>query len=164
MGALVPVLTSALVTQGVGLAVNEFSRRQSQDQALEQLQERQALQQQQQAQDAALQKQQIALSAAQNEDERKAALKRAVARQRASFGSQGVGSGAGSSQAVLLGMFEETEDELSRREELDNLRLNTVDLNVSQSNALNVLQRTQLQERNNLNNLTAGARIIGSAF
>lgn len=40
MGALVPVLTSALVTQGVGLAVNEFSRRQSQDQALEQLQER----------------------------------------------------------------------------------------------------------------------------
>ncbi|MGN7437997.1 MAG: hypothetical protein ACTHOO_05065 [Alcanivorax sp.] len=164
MGALVPVLTSALVTQGVGLAVNEFSRRQSQDQALEQLQERQALQQQQQAQDAALQKQQIALSAAQNEDERKAALKRAVARQRASFGSQGVGSGAGSSQAVLLGMFEETEDELSRREELDNLRLNAVDLNVSQSNALNVLQRTQLQERNNLNNLTAGTRIIGSAL
>ncbi len=164
MGALVPVLTSALVTQGVGLAVNEFSRRQSQDQALEQLQERQALQQQQQAQDAALQKQQIALSAAQNEEERKAALKRAVARQRASFGSQGVGSGAGSSQAVLLGMFEETEDELSRREELDNLRLNAVDLNVSQSNALNVLQRTQLQERNNLNNLTAGTRIIGNAL
>lgn len=164
MGALVPVLTSALVTQGVGLAVNEFSRRQSQDQALEQLQERQALQQQQQAQDAALQKQQIALSAAQNEEERKAALKRAVARQRANFGSQGVGSGAGSSQAVLLGMFEETEDELSRREELDNLRLNAVDLNVSQSNALNVLQRTQLQERNNLNNLTAGTRIIGNAL
>lgn len=164
MGALVPVLTSALVTQGVGLAVNEFSRRQSQDQALEQLQERQALQQQQRAQDAALQKQQIALSASQDEEKRKAALKRAVARQRASFGSQGVGSGAGSSQAVLLGMFEETEDELSRREELDNLRLNAVDLNVNQSNALNVLQRTQLQERNNLNNLTAGARIIGSAF
>jgi len=164
MGALVPVLTSALVTQGVGLAVNEFSRRQSQDQALEQLQERQALQQQQRAQDAALQKQQIALSSSQDEEKRKAALKRAVARQRASFGSQGVGSGAGSSQAVLLGMFEETEDELSRREELDNLRLNAVDLNVSQSNALNVLQRTQLQERNNLNNLTAGARIIGSAF
>ena len=164
MGALVPVLTSALVTQGVGLAVNEFSRRQSQDQALEQLQERQVLQQQQRAQDAALQKQQIALSASQDEEKRKAALKRAVARQRASFGSQGVGSGAGSSQAVLLGMFEETEDELSRREELDNLRLNAVDLNVNQSNALNVLQRTQLQERNSLNNLTAGARIIGSAF
>ena len=164
MGALVPVLTSALVTQGVGLAVNEFSRRQSQDQALEQLQERQALQQQQRAQDAALQKQQIALSASQDEEKRKAALKRAVARQRASFGSQGVGSGAGSSQAVLLGMFEETEDELSRREELDNLRLNAVDLNVSQSNALNVLQRTQLQERNTLNNLTASTRIIGSAL
>lgn len=164
MGALVPVLTSALVTQGVGLAVNEFSRRQSQDQALEQLQDRQALQQQQRAQDAALQKQQIALGASQDEEKRKAALKRAVARQRASFGSQGVGSGAGSSQAVLLGMFEETEDELSRREELDNLRLNAVDLNVSQSNALNVLQRTQLQERNTLNNLTAGARIIGGAL
>ena len=164
MGALVPVLTSALVTQGVGLAVNEFSRRQSQDQALEQLQERQALQQQQRAQDAALQKQQIALSASQDEEKRKAALKRAVARQRANFGSQGVGSGAGSSQAVLLGMFEETEDELSRREELDNLRLNAVDLNVSQNNALNVLQRTQLQERNTLNNLTASTRIIGSAL
>ena len=105
--------TSALVTQGIGLAVNEISRRGSRDQALEQLQKRQALQQQQLAQDAALERERIALNTAQSEEERKAALRRAVARQRANFGAQGVGSGAGSSQEVLLGLFEESDEEKS---------------------------------------------------
>lgn len=164
MAALVPLLTTTLVTQGVGLAVNEFSRRKSQDQALDQLQQRQNLQQQQAAQDAALDRERIALDAQANEDERKSALRRAVARQRANFGAQGVGSGAGSSQAVLLGLFEESDDEKARRDALDTLRLNAIDQNLGQSVSLNVLQRTQLEERNRLNSLTAGARGLTGLF
>ena len=53
---------------------------------------------------------------------------RAVARQRANFGSSGISSDSGSGQAVLLGLFDETEDELARREQLDNLRNRALDL------------------------------------
>ena len=164
MAALAPLLTTALVTQGVGLAVGELSRRSNQDQALNQLKERQTLQQQQLSQDAALERERLAVTARQDEGQRKTALRRAVARQRANFSAQGIGSGVGSSQAVLLGLFDETADEQARREELDTLRRTSIDQNVAQSSALNVLQRTQLQERNNLNNLTSGARMVTSLF
>ncbi len=152
MGAVVPLLTSTLVSQGVSMALRQSNN----NQALDQLKARQELQQKQAAADAALQKQQIALSAAQENEERQKALKRAVARQRANFGSQGIGSGAGSSQAVLLGLFEESEDEKARRDALDNLRNKAIDQDLSNGNALNVLQRTQLEEKNKINSLSLG--------
>ncbi len=153
MGALVPVLTQVAVGSAVSLASKQISRSQqnkSNEQALKQLQEQQRLQEQQAAQNAALDRQKIAVDARQDEEERKAALRRAVSRQRANFGSQGISSAGGSSQAVLLGLFEETEDEKRRREELDQIRLTGIDQSLNQQSALNVLQRTQLQERNNL--------------
>ncbi len=61
-----------------------------------------------------------------------------------------MGSGSGSAQAVLLGLFDESEDERTKREELDSLRLTALDQNIGQSRALNVLQRTQLAERQRL--------------
>jgi len=152
MGAVVPLLTSTLVSQGVSMALRQSNN----NQALDQLKARQELQQKQAAADAALQKQQIALSAAQENEERQKALKRAVARQRANFGSQGIGSGAGSSQAVLLGLFEESDDEKARRDALDNLRNKAIDQDLSNGNALNVLQRTQLEEKNKINSLSLG--------
>ncbi len=171
MGAVAPLITSTLVSQGVGIVAGELSRQNSRadsDQALVQLKAKQALEEQQLAQDAALEGQQIALSAAQSEEERISALKRAVARQRANFGSQGIGSGAGSSQAVLLGLFEESDAEKQRREELDNLRLSAIDQDLSQAQSLNVLQRTQLEERNKLNNTQSNtnlfSNIAGSLF
>lgn len=153
MGALVPVLTQAAIGTAVGVASNQISRsqtRKAQKQSLEQLKEQQRLQEQQAAQDAELQRKQIATQSRQDEEERRAALKRAVARQRANFGSQGVSSSGGSSQAVLLGLFEESEDEARRREELDQIRLTGINQNLDQLSAVNVLQRTQLQERNAL--------------
>lgn len=161
MGAIASILASPLLgtalTAGVSLATSEISRRQadnSRDQALEQLQAQQQLQEQQLAQDSALQRQQIATNAAQDEEERQAALRRAVARQRVNFAGQGIGTGQGSAQAVLLGLFEESEDEAARRGELDQLRLTALDQDISQRSTINVLQRTQLEERNDLAELS----------
>lgn len=154
MATLVPTLSTAL-TVGASVVGSQIARGQAEDrrdQSLKQLQEQQRLQQEQAAQDAALQRQQIATNTAQSEEERRAALRRAVARQRANFGSQGVSSAGGSSQAVLLGLFDESEDEARRREELDQLRLTGIDQGLTQRSSLNVLQRTQLAERNNLAN------------
>ncbi len=155
MAAITPILTSALVSQGVGLAVSEFSRRKKQDQSLKQLRQRQDLNQKIAEQNAQQSRERIAIDARQIEEKRKRALRRAVSRQRANFAAQGVGSGVGSSQAVLLGLFEQSDEEKAQREDLDNLRLNSIDQNLSQRASLNILQRTQLEQKNNLRNLSA---------
>ena len=160
MGAVVPLLTSTLISQGVGMALSQSNN----NQAVEQLQAKQDLQERSAAANAALEKQRIALSAEQNEEKRKTALKRAVARQRANFAGQGVGTGSGSSQAVLLGMFEESEDEKRDREALDTMRLNAIDQDLSQNRALNVLQRTQLEEKNKISAIGKGASLVKAFF
>ena len=154
----------SLAAQGASLVSNVFSneashraQRRAQEQAVRQLQERQALQQRQAEAQAALEREQITEAARSHEEDRKAALRRAVARQRARFGSSGVGNAlGGSASAVLLGLFDETEDELAERERLDNLRQRALDLSLSNRNSLNVLQRTQLQERQNIGRLSLG--------
>jgi len=157
------------IQQGVGIfqnfAASEVSHNQnvqSEDVALKQLQEQQALQQSQAAQNAALDRQQIATSSAINQEHRRAALKRAVARQRAMFGASGVTAGTGSTEAVLLGMLNETEDELAQRERLDTLRYSALDSNLAQGNSLNVLQYQQLKERQNLNNVASNYNRISN--
>ncbi|MEM6781986.1 MAG: transporter [Pseudomonadota bacterium] len=126
----------------------------SQDLALKQLQQQQNTEFQIAQENAALERQQIAINAEIAEENRRRALKRAVARQRASFGGQGVGSGAGSSQAVLLGLISESDEEREQRERLDTLRDTAINQDLSQTVRLNTLQREQLKERNNLNNLS----------
>ncbi|MCB9982435.1 MAG: transporter [Rhodospirillales bacterium] len=161
MGAIAPItsgLSAAVSTlntvgQVVGavqtLSGNSSAQRE-QDLALRQLQERQRLEAVQLAQSNALEREKIAAQSAADEEERRAALRRAVARQRASFGGSGIGSSGGSAQAVLLGLFDESEDEINRRTELDSLRTRALDLGESQSRSLNLLQATQLQQRQKL--------------
>ena len=171
MGAITPIatgLSSIVSTIGaVSQAVNAVqtltgndAQSREQDLALKQLQQRQALEAQQTAQDNALQRETIATQTAQAAEDRQAALRRAVARQRASFGSSGIGSGGGSASAVLLGLFDESEEDLAQREALDNLRTRALDLNASQAGSLNLLQSTQLQQRQNLNNATLFDRLF----
>lgn len=117
------------------------------------------------AENAALQKEQIRLSSEQAETNRQAALRRAVARQRAQFGTSGTGSTGGSAQAVLLGMFDESEEELNQRNALDALKTASVDQNYSQAQRVNTLQLTQLRERDRLKNLSStlnAAKDIGT--
>ncbi len=160
MAALTPVLSllgtvgsvvsaGTAILGGVQTLAGVSNRQQEKEDrlALDQLKRQQTLQQRQLEEKAALERQQIALNAKLTEEQRQTALRRAVARQRANFGAQGVGSATGSSQAVLLGLFDESDDERQRREELDALRVTALDQNVSQNRALNILQRTQLSER-----------------
>lgn len=164
MGAIAPIATTLTTLASAAGAVSKVvntvqtlsgndNQSRQEDLALRQLQERQRLDAQQLAQDNALERERIALQASQSEDERRAALKRAVARQRAQFGASGISQSGGSSQAVLLGLFDETEDELTRREQLDNLRNTALDQDLSQLSSLNLLQATQLAQRNNLKRL-----------
>lgn len=84
------------------------------------------------------------------ENERIQTLRRAVARQRARFGAQGVGNNGGSSEAVLLGLFEESEQEKLKREQLDALRNQSARLGVENQHSMNLLEITSLAERQNL--------------
>jgi len=155
MASVIPVATQAIsLFQTVATIAKVFddSDVQRDDQALRQLEQQQKLQQQQSAQDAAIQKEQIATNAKLAEDKRRVALKRAVARQRAQFGGRGVASGDGSSEAVLLGLFEESDAERESRERLDKLRTQVIDQNLAQQSRVNTLQRTQIAARNSLSN------------
>ncbi|MBI1301341.1 MAG: hypothetical protein GC137_06750 [Alphaproteobacteria bacterium] len=131
MASLVPTL----ITQGIGLVANEIGNCRADDQqklAVRQLQQTQALQQQQSAQNAALDRERLAVDTQNAEEERQRALRRAVARQRANFGAQGVSTTGGSSQAVLLGLFEESDEDRAQRERLDNIRSRAIDQGLSQ--------------------------------
>jgi hypothetical protein len=121
-----------------------------QDLALKQLRAQQDLAQRTAEDNAALQKSQMAVQISAEERQRQAALKRAVAAQRASFGAQGVGSGDGSSEAVLLGLFDESDDERKDRERLDTLRYTALDQGISSGVNQDMLQLTQLQQRQKL--------------
>jgi len=153
-----------LVQQGVGLISNVVGtetafrdQRAGQDQALRQLQERQREDQRQSAEDAALQRDKISADADAAARKRRSALRRAVARQRASFGGSGISSTGGSAEAVLLGLFEETDADREERKKLDTLRLGVIDQNIDQQRRLNVIQRTQLQQSRNIGRLSAQA-------
>lgn len=93
MGGMTTVLSALPAVLGSVEAVAS-SRNEKRGRAMEerQLAEAQRLQESQSAASAALEREKLALDTKATEEERRAALKRAVARQRASFGSQGVGS------------------------------------------------------------------------
>lgn len=155
MASIVPIALQAIslaqtATTIAGVFDNSDER--SNNLALQQLQQQQSLQQTQSAQDAALSKQEVLANAELTEEKRRTALKRAIARQRAQFGGSGVIGGDGSSEAVLLGLFEESDVERKSREQLDNLRLQSLDQSLLQQQSVNTLTRTQTAERNKLTN------------
>lgn len=165
MGSLVPAAMEYLpfIKTGIGIATNaavsEASSRQAasaEKLALKNLRVQQAENMRIMQENAARDRAYIATQSQEAQREREAALKRAVARQKALFGATGIGgNAAGSSQAVLLGLFTESDDERAAREKLDSFRYGVIDQDIAQQNRLNVLQRTQLKERQKLNNLSS---------
>lgn len=101
-------------------------------------------------QDATSRRQQIDLDAATTEAARQAALRRAVARQRATFGARGISPDSGSAEAVLLGLYHESEDDRIQREKLDRMRQNALTDDLNQKRQRNLLERTQLAEAQKL--------------
>jgi len=155
MGSFVPVATQALNAFQTVSSVAKTLNTSSSDVALKQLQQQQNLQQQLAYENAQLKREEILLNAQDSEKERKSALKRAVARQRANFGARGVGSQADSSEAVLLGLFEESEEDKESRERLDAIKLKSLDQNLFQQNRVNTLKRTQLSEKEKIGNTSS---------
>ena len=172
MGALTPVITGIttlttavsaadrLINATRGFASDPYEAqrkalRAEQDLALRQLSAQQSLNEQQALQDAELQRQKLAADSLSADNARRAALRRAVARQRAQFGVSGLSAGDGSGEAVLLGLFEETERDRNDAARLDQLRSAALDQSLSDQRALNVLQRSQLQERQALSRIVS---------
>ena len=159
MGTLTPVLGTLSKTLGavttIASSVDTLtggSRKRSraqQDLAMRQLQANQA-QATQEAQDkAAADRERIALEAQQDQERRQKALRRAIAKRNASVGASGV-SRTGSNEAVLLGLINDADDETNNANALDQLRFNAIDRGIASLQSRNVLQRTQLAERQKL--------------
>lgn len=169
MGALTPALKFLpVVAQGAtmlsSLSAGEASRQQAvqaQQQALSDLKRRQNEHVRRISEDAQAERSKIAAATAESERQRRNALRRAVARQRTLFGGRGVGSSGGSAEAVLLGLFQESDADRVDRERIDNLRFSALDRNLDQQRRLNVIQRTQLQEKQKIKNLSFSG---GSGF
>lgn len=172
MGALTPVISGlTTITTAISAAdrllgvTQDFGRdpykeqrqalRAQQDLALQQLTARQSLGEQQAQQEALLQKEKITADALEKEQRRRSALRRAVARQRVQFGGSGLSGGDGSTEAVLLGLFEESEHDKVASQRLDGLRSAALDQGLHEKRTLNVLQRSQLQERQALERLAS---------
>ncbi|MEC7028226.1 MAG: transporter, partial [Pseudomonadota bacterium] len=104
----------------------------------------------------ALSREKLAAEAKNAEENRLSALRRAVARQRASFGATGLSANEGSAEAVLLGLFEETDQDRQQRERLDTLRNRALDNDLASTQSLNVLQRSQLAQQQRLERIAKG--------
>lgn len=167
MGALTPVttllsgVTTALNTiDNFSTSVQSFGTDQAkaeraamqkqQELALKQLQASQKISEQQALQDAALEREKLAIDAQTAEQTRQRALRRTVAKQRALFGGSGTGATGGSAEAVLLGLFEESDEERAQAVRLNQLKTSALDQGLAQQSSLNLLQAQQLRERQRL--------------
>ncbi|MDY0029488.1 MAG: hypothetical protein RBR86_06050 [Pseudobdellovibrionaceae bacterium] len=100
------------------------------------------------------QKKQNLLNYQQAETARRSRLQRLLSAQRAEFGGGGVGSGAGSGEAVLTGFAADSDIERQFNEKDYQLDNQTLDLRVAQQRQLNLLQKQQLKDKTFLNSLT----------
>jgi colicin import membrane protein len=119
------------------------------------LQQRQLLQDQatadraQQA-DIATRRAQIETSAASDEAARLKALRRTVGRTRASLGAGGGGTSDGSGEAVLLGLVADTNQSQQEADATDRLRSQALAQEVTDTQKRNLLERSQLAEKQRL--------------
>ncbi len=165
MGGIASVATTAIqALNTIGTVAKAFNSYDdsSGSRAYDQMKGAQSVQMRNAKEQAALEKEQLRLNAEGADAERRAALHRAVSRQRALYGASGTGAGDGSAQAVLLGLFDESDAERTEREALDALKTKAVDQGIAQQQRINTLQLSQLKERNRLNKISAGTDLIGA--
>ena len=116
------------------------------------------------AQTTALEKEQNRQKLAQDEADRQDRLRAAVAKQKALFGANGVGSGAASSQAYLLGLAENSEEEGRALSESATMRNRILDQEYANKKSINMLEATQLKQKQKLNGVTALYNGLSSIF
>jgi hypothetical protein len=128
---------------------NDLYRQQQRE--LDQLTAQQAANTQVAAQNAVLKREEISAQADADNRRRQNALKRSVAKQRAQCGASGIGAqGGGSGDAVLLGLFEQNEEDKNEAAALDQLRFKALDSDLANKRTLNLLQAQQLRANQNL--------------
>lgn len=149
IGAVTTLTNTVNDLSGSTANAAEDSLRLKQSQALQALERDQEYEQAQAERTAAEEREQIAVTAQQEEDRRQKALKRAVAKQNAIRGSGGT-SASGSSEAVLLGLFNESDADKQEQKQLDQLRYNAIDSDLYELDQRNVLERTQLLDQQKL--------------
>ncbi len=153
-------IPGAIVGAGTQLVAQQKARddlRAQQGAALTQLQAQQSLAEQQASNSADLQKQQIAADAALTETRRKQALRRAVAKQKTLFSAQGLSpADSGSGEAVLLGLYNDSEEDSAAQTQSDALRNAALDQSLASQKQKNLLEATQLAERQNLTRIING--------
>ncbi len=115
-------------------------------------------------QQAALSKEEYRLQQERDEQERRIKLRQAMAEQRAKFGSQGIGSGDGSSQAVLYGLLSMSDEDRTNSNSTYALKKSILDQQVDQQQRINTLQLTQLKEKNKLSKVTSLYDSLTSIF
>lgn len=163
MGTLASTLTQVsstlgtlnTISQSVQQLTGDTTQRKSQDLAMQQLQASQAQEKAEADRNAKIESQKIALQAEQDADRRRKALKRAMAKQNAARGASGAGAG-GSGEAVLLGLYNESEDEAKQREDLDKIRYNALDNDLYTLSERNILEQSQLAEKQRLQRAVNG--------
>ncbi len=163
MGTLASTLTQVsstlgtlnTISQGVQQLTGDNTQRKSQDLAMKQLQASQAQEKAQAERNAKLERESITLQAEQDSTRRRKALKRAMAKQNAARGASGTSSG-GSGEAVLLGLYNESDEEAKQREELDKIRYNALNNDIYTLSERNILEQSQLAEQQRLQRATSG--------
>jgi colicin import membrane protein len=115
-----------------------------------QLSQDQATAGQAQQADIATRRAQIETSAASDEAARLKALRKTVGRTRASLGAGGGGTSDGSGEAVLLGLVADTNQSQQEADATDRLRSQALAQEVTDTQKRNLLERSQLAEKQRL--------------
>ena len=165
MGTLTPVLGTITKTLGaiqtISSAVDTVTGndrraiKAQQDYAMRNLQAQQNQATAEANRNAETERKKIALDAQNAEKRRQDALRRAIAKQNAKRGARGISAG-GSNEALLLGMYNDNQDEQGYADALDQIRYNTIDQNLSDLQSRNILERSQLAERQRLDRAIRG--------
>jgi hypothetical protein len=99
------------------------------------------------------QQQKNQITSEQDSIKRRDALRRAMARQRAAFGAQGIDSSDGSAEAILLGLSQQSDLEQAQQDTLDRLRNAALQDDAATQSRKNLLELNKAYDRARLSAL-----------
>ncbi len=101
----------------------------------------------------ALKQQENQIASDKDASARRDALRRAMARQRAAFGAQGIDSSDGSAEAILLGLSQQSEAEQQQQTTLDQLRSKALQDEAATQSRKNLLALNNAYDKARLSSL-----------
>src|SRR5262249_22511785 len=126
------VKTASKAIDAVKGLSDEQNKKAEADLELRQLQQKQQLEEAQAEQTAALQQQHLDAQPQAAAENRRQALLSAVAKQRAAYGAEGIDAGSGSPQAVLLGLYNDSDAQAAQADQIAQLKDQATQLGLDQ--------------------------------